>query len=171
MDEALESELEPEEKPTRWARLRGVAGMTPGTDEPVFTVYDFYDGPRGGVAHCGGVPHVYRSLFLDFERDAEGTPQDDVFLLKPINPRLYDLALEDWAIFLRWRAAFDAGEVDLSTHPALPQDRPRHDEIHEEVRAAMEVDASDPEVLRATASFTRTSADRASLVRWSRLDS
>ncbi len=35
--------------------------------EHVYTVTDYYDGPRGGVAEFNGVPHVYRSLFLDSE--------------------------------------------------------------------------------------------------------
>ena len=135
--------------------------------EEAFTVHDFYDGPRGGVAHYGGVPHAYRSLFLDCERDADGNRLDDVFLLKRIDSRLFDLALEDWAIFLRWRAAFDAGDVDLSTHPALPKDKPRHDEIHDEVEAALQIEDDDPEVQRVRARFDYRKGNWVTFVRWS----
>ena len=135
--------------------------------EQVFTVHGFYDGPRGGVAHYGGVPHAYRSLFLDYERDADGKRLDDVFLLKRIDSRLFDLALEDWEIFLRWRAAFDAGDVDLSTHPALPKDKPRHDAIHDEVETALQIEDDDPEAQRARARFEYKRGDWATFVRWS----
>jgi hypothetical protein len=31
--------------------------------EKVYTVTDFYDGPRGGIANFRGHPHVYESLW------------------------------------------------------------------------------------------------------------
>jgi hypothetical protein len=37
--------------------------------------------------------------------------------------------MEDWAIWLRWRKAFDEGQAKQETHPALPEDRARHTEI------------------------------------------
>jgi len=94
--------------------------------ERVYTVTDYYDGPRSGIADFGGHPHVYRSLYLD--RDTWDLDEDR-FELSPISTADLELALEDWAIFCRWRDAFDAGRTALDTHPALPEDRARWEEI------------------------------------------
>lgn len=50
--------------------------------ERVYTVHDYWDGPRSGFADFGGVPHAYRSLWLD-DLD-EWDP--DRFELSPIAP-------------------------------------------------------------------------------------
>ena len=84
---------------------------------------DWYDGPRGGVAGFEGRPHVYASLF------DEAVGYSDTFLLMPIDDELWRLAEEDWAIWLRWEAARRAGKTSGETHPALPEDRARHEEL------------------------------------------
>ena len=88
---------------------------------------DFYDGARGGIADYRGVPHVYESTFAD----VGDVPGDaiDVFRLSPVAPHLFTLAIEDWAIWLRWETAFYRGETPHDTHPALPVDRDRHTEL------------------------------------------
>jgi hypothetical protein len=93
-------------------------------NETVYTVTDYYDGPRRGVADFRRVPHAYQSLFDDSEDEWDST-----FLLRPIDTPTLELALEDWQILLRWRRAFDEGRAALDTHPALPEDRQRHDRI------------------------------------------
>ena len=84
---------------------------------------DYYDGPRRGVADCGGAPHLYESLFKD------DVGYLDTYLLTPISPELFELALEDWEIWLRWQTAYHTGLTSLDTHPALPGDRDRHDQL------------------------------------------
>jgi hypothetical protein len=97
--------------------------MSPPT-ERVFTMTDYYDGPRCGIADYRGRAHLYRSLWAD------STVGDlDVFELIPIDSQTLDLALEDWAIRLRWVAAFHRGETSLDMHPALPDDKPRHERL------------------------------------------
>lgn len=86
--------------------------------EPVFTVTDWYDGPRRGVALFDGRPHAFESLF-----------DDDRFRLWPIDDAVLALALEDWAIWRRWEKAFHAGEAPHGSHPALPADRARHEAL------------------------------------------
>jgi hypothetical protein len=58
---------------------------------------------------------------------------DDVdvsaFMLTPVPSDVLLLALEDWAIWRRWETAFHEGRATQETHPALPEDRLRHDEI------------------------------------------
>lgn len=41
----------------------------------------------------------------------------------------FRLALEDWEIWTRWEKAFKAGQTTENTHPALPEDAARHEQI------------------------------------------
>jgi hypothetical protein len=92
--------------------------------ERVYTMSDYYDGPRGGITSFRGRPHTYASTFSDVNDD-----YTDVFELRPIDDETLRLALESWEIWLRWEDAFYAGEVGIDTHPALPAERARHDEL------------------------------------------
>lgn len=92
--------------------------------ERVYTMTDYYDGPRRGLANYRGRPHAYSSPFEHW-KDAYA----DLYELRPVDEDTLRLALEDWEIWLRWEAAYKAGEVDPGTHPALAIDRARHDEI------------------------------------------
>jgi len=91
--------------------------------EVVHTVWDWYDGPRRGIADCRGLPHVFESQC----RDTEESP--DTYLLAQIDPTTFALAIEDWLIWRRWESAFHRGDVSRDSHPALPEDRLRHEEI------------------------------------------
>jgi hypothetical protein len=99
------------------------AELQPGYEE-VFTVVDYYDGPRKGVANFRGQPHFYDCIF----DDAKGE-YSDLYHLTPLSERLFDLAKEDWDIWQRWETAFHSGKATVESHPALPQDRARHEEI------------------------------------------
>jgi hypothetical protein len=92
--------------------------------ERVYTINDFWDHPRRGVANVSGHPHIYESPFNKDKDDFE-----DFYLVSPIEPDLLALVLEDWDIWNRWSEAFDRGETSRETHPALPPDRARHDEL------------------------------------------
>ena len=65
-----------------------------------------------------GRPHLYRSLWADINR-----ARPDVFELFAVDQKTFVLALEDWEIWLRWKAAFDRNEVSNDSHPALPAER------------------------------------------------
>jgi hypothetical protein len=93
--------------------------------ETVHTVIGYYDGPRSGIADYHGRPHIYESLFQDAP---DGT---DVFLLQPVDDETFRLAMEDWAIWCRWERAFHGRETSQDTHPALPADRVRHEELEQ----------------------------------------
>jgi hypothetical protein len=92
--------------------------------ERVHTFTDYYDGPREGIADLGGAAHYYKA-----EWDTDRDDYADTFLLTPVDSETLVLALEDWAIWERWQEAFHEGHTDRATHPALPRDRPRHEEI------------------------------------------
>ena len=100
-----------------------VSQLQPGHEE-VFTVMDYYDGPRKGVANFRGLPHLYECIFDEVKDD-----YSDLYRLTPISQRIFELAKEDWAIWERWEAAFHSGKTSIESHPALPQDRKRHEEI------------------------------------------
>jgi hypothetical protein len=92
--------------------------------ERVYTVNEFWDGPRLGVADVGGLPHIYQSPFDSVLQDFS-----DFFLVSPIDAELLDLVLEDWGIWTRWCTAFEAGVTTQETHPALAEERAEHEEI------------------------------------------
>lgn len=97
--------------------------LSPGY-ERVFTVYDYYDGPRSGIADFLGKPHLYECVF-----DEKEGGYSNLFRLTPIGEETFRLALEDWEIWQRWEHPFHAGEAAINTHPALPKDARRHAEL------------------------------------------
>jgi len=103
--------------------------------DKVYTVTDYYDGPRGGVADFNGEPHYYECQFDEVESN-----WSDTFLLKPIDAETFRLALEDWDIWERWNAAREDGRVSLDTHPVLPEDRERHNEISAILRSKLKAE-------------------------------
>lgn len=103
--------------------------------ERVYSVYDWYDGPRAGFADFRGVPHAFRAVWRDDLDDWE--PE---LRLVPITAELLAHAQEDWAIWLRWAAARGRGEATDATHPALPADASRHAVLAPIVQSGLEFD-------------------------------
>jgi hypothetical protein len=112
--------------------------------EPVYTINEFGDRPWLGVADVSGVPHIYSSPFNTVKDDFE-----DFYLVSVIRPGLFELVLEDWDIWMRWSEAFDKREASNETHPALPEDRPRHDELVRLIGTRLKVDSADAKKLNA----------------------
>jgi hypothetical protein len=100
--------------------------------ERVFTVTDYYDGPRKGLANFLGNPHLYECIFDEVKGD-----YSDLFRLTPIDAETFQLAMEDWSIWQRWELAFHTGKADLSTRPALPQDADMHEELERTLGKAL----------------------------------
>lgn len=92
--------------------------------ERVYTMTDYYDGPRSGIANFRGMPHEYTCPFEHWKDEYE-----DLYELRLVDEETFQLALEEWARWIRWEDAYHAGTVSQDTHPALPIDRQRHDEI------------------------------------------
>jgi len=105
--------------------------------EEVFTVTDYYDGPRQGVANYLGSPHFYDCIFSDQKQDFTC-----VYHLTPVTDQIFQLALEDWAIWKRWEHAFKSGKTGMDIHPALPEDAVRHGEIESLVADHLKTDPS-----------------------------
>jgi hypothetical protein len=117
--------------------------------ERVFTMTDYYDGPRRGIASFDGRPHAYHSPFNHWEEQYE-----DLYELRAVDDKTLRIALEDWAIWLRWEAAFYAGTASVESHPALPPDRARHEELSRSLEARLA--ALPGPVFRARAVFRPT---------------
>lgn len=102
--------------------------------EVVYTMTNFYDGPAEGIADYEGRPHAYVRTFDDLRDIHE---DGDLFELWPVDEDTWRLALEDWAIWERWEVAFHGKRTELDTHPALPEDRPRHEALDSVLKARL----------------------------------
>ena len=109
--------------------------------ETVYTMDDWYDGPRGGVADFGGAPHYYRSVYLD---SPKWNPDEDRFELTPLPRDAFEAAVELQAIWDRWHEAHRAGNApeDPDDGHVLPADRLRRDELERELAAGRAANAS-----------------------------
>ena len=115
----------------------------------VYTVTDYYNGVRRGVADYEGSPHYFESSMEDV---ASGGKLDESFRLTPISEDTFNLALEDWEIWRRWESAFHTGEASQDTHPALPEDSPRHLELVPVLEGRLKTDSD--QCLWVTGCFT-----------------
>ena len=98
--------------------------------ERVYTVWDYYDGPRSGIDAYSGESHHY-----ECEWDETKNNYAETFVLTPIDKETLSLAMEQWLIECEWRAAFRRGSVPQSTHPALPGKHPRYAELEMTLKA------------------------------------
>lgn len=98
---------------------------------------DYYDGPRQGIAGYLGLPHFYDCIFSDEKQNFTS-----VYHLTPVSDQIFQLALEDWAIWKRWEHAFKSGKKVMDTHPALPEDAVRHSAIKTLVADRLKTDPS-----------------------------
>jgi hypothetical protein len=71
----------------------------------------------------------------------------------PIDAATLALALEDWAIWRRWETAIYRRETTVETHPALPVDRHRHEELKRLMDPLMNIDKT--RAVRVSADFRR----------------
>jgi hypothetical protein len=98
--------------------------------EPVYTIDEWDEGPRSGVASFAGVPHYFRSVSESRER----------FELTPLPREVFDLILEADALFHRWhpgpltrgdRSVDGAGVVDGA-------ERARYETLQSDIAAALQ---------------------------------
>jgi hypothetical protein len=92
--------------------------------EIVHAITDWYDGARKGVADLNGQPHYFENYWVENEQF-----WSDIFLLRLVDDDTFALFTEYWEIWLRWEQAFKEGKTPLETHPCLPEDKARHDEL------------------------------------------
>lgn len=114
--------------------------------EIVHTISDWYDGARAGVADLRGEPHYFQNEWLESEQY-----WSDIYFLTPLDVEMFELAKEDWEIWLRWEKAFNEGRTTHDTHPTLPEDRQRHREVERFLVEHLVVDSEAS--VKATAEF------------------
>ena len=110
----------------------------------VYTVNGYYDGPRLGIADFHGVPHIYEAEF-----DHSSEEYGDTYFISPVDENLMALVLEDWEIWLRWESAYKRGGASIESHPALPQDRERHEALKVAIGDRLRVDRARATYLKA----------------------
>jgi hypothetical protein len=94
--------------------------------QPVFSVTEFWDGPRAGATMFGGAPHRFLSVY----RDDLDEWDEDRFFLVPITPEQLAWEVEADAIWRRFAAAHRGTAPyvpdDVADWGALPADRARY---------------------------------------------
>src|ERR1700733_423781 len=85
--------------------------------ERVQAVWDYYDGPRKGIADFNGIPHYFECIF-----DERADDYSNLFWLFPVSEEFLQSAARSWAIFKSWEARFHRGLVSAASHPGLSRD-------------------------------------------------
>jgi hypothetical protein len=133
--------------------------------DTVHVMDDWYDGPRNGAADFNGVPHWYRSLYLDTD---EWDPDEDRFELTPLTAEALEWIRQRFAIFVRWDEMRITGRVrwdgDDTTFGALPEEM---DHSHELTRLIDDYLARTPPAALVRGTFE----PRCTHVRWQLLQS
>lgn len=88
--------------------------------EPVYTVSDWYDGPREGLAVINGVPHYFEGWDFD-PRDAA-----DEYFVWPASEAAVAMEREQWAIYV----AYEVSDAGREMHPAHGGVDARYDELN-----------------------------------------
>ena len=94
--------------------------------DTVHAVWEYYDGPRTGIADFQGKPHYFSCDWEESEND-----HDHVFAISPISEQFLRLALEQQVIWRKWELAFHSGHCSADTHPGLGGRDPRYDELQQ----------------------------------------
>jgi hypothetical protein len=100
--------------------------------ERVYTVSNYYDGPREGLADYKGQPHRYQSQWDEVADDWAET-----FVLTPVDDVTFNLEMEQWQIWRDWERAFHTGEVSHDSHPGFGGKNLRFDELEKLVALRM----------------------------------
>jgi hypothetical protein len=98
--------------------------------ERVYTIEEWDEGPRSGVASFAGAPHFFRSV---------GAARDR-FELTPLPPELFELILEADALFHRWHPepyAPRATAADGATAAVHGDERARYETMQSDIAAAL----------------------------------
>lgn len=115
--------------------------------ERVYTVWDYYDGARSGIANYRNRPHYY---VCEWDKDADDYAE--TFTLTPIDEKTLTISLEQWSIWREWEIAFHRGLRSQETHPALPRQNERYAELDALLKSTLPISGG-PNSVRKRASF------------------
>jgi len=94
--------------------------------EKVHAVWEYYDGPRTGIADYRGHPHYFTCSW-----DPSSDDYSSTFALSPIKPETLALAMEQWALWREWEVAFHSGQASSESHPGRGGRNKRYDELQQ----------------------------------------
>jgi len=103
--------------------------------EKVYTVENYYDEPRSGIANFEGKPHVYECTFDYLEEEYSNR-----FKLMEVSNETLQLALKAWHLWIKWDNKPDKSKVELDSHPVLPKDKNKHIELSKELNKRLKID-------------------------------
>jgi hypothetical protein len=75
-------------------------------------IWDFYDGPRTGLAQFNGNPHYFKCLW-----DESKSNYSENFKLSPIDASFLNAANKNWEHYRKWELKFHNGLIAVETHP------------------------------------------------------
>jgi len=82
--------------------------------EIVYSVFDYWDGPRSGVADFYGKPHFYQGIF-----DEVADEWSDVYHLSPVVEGVVPLTAEEWQDWYWWKHDFGQGKALVAERPDI----------------------------------------------------
>jgi hypothetical protein len=96
-----------------------------------YTIDEWRQGPRAGVANFAGSPHFYRAV----GESGEGvwSPNGDRFELTPLPPELLELVLEANALFHRWHPGPRTPNEPAPALSGAPEDRARYADLQRQI--------------------------------------
>jgi len=101
--------------------------------ERVLMIWDYYDGPREGLALYNGLPHYFKCIF-----DESIDEYSDVFELYPVGDEFLELAQEQDEIFREWLNRYSKGLASRETHPGHRGVNPKFDELSDLLDSAIQ---------------------------------
>ena len=113
--------------------------------EKVYVENDWYDCPRNGIADFNGTPHRFIAHFEDLKG------YSDTFSIFSISDEVLKLEIEQWNIFVDWNNKYEAGEVEINSHPGHGGINKRWDELEKVLSSKRE--AIPESALKVTAVF------------------
>jgi hypothetical protein len=107
------------------------------TYERIYAIWDYFEGPRSGIADYLGVPHHFVN---DFDEDKED--YTDKFTLRPIDNTTLQMIQRQWDIWRSWELAFHNGQRDKASHPALPGQDETYAQLGIEIKTEIETNTA-----------------------------
>ena len=100
--------------------------------EPLLMVWDYYDGPRSGVAMFEGKPHYFESKFNE-----EIDNYQLWFSLYLVSNSFVETARRQWGIYREWEYKFHKGEESTDNHPGKRGVDQTYDELEDRIQAEL----------------------------------
>jgi hypothetical protein len=115
--------------------------------------YNWYDGPRSGVADYKGKPYYFESQWEDLNN-----LESDSFKLSPISKNLLSLVIEYWQLWKKLEEAYKQGLTTQETHPFLPSDAHEGKRLDQILKNELKIDETNH--LKARADFIGATAQQ-----------